>query len=200
MKCSKCGNEVISGAIFCDNCGNKITNETASNVCPNCGEGYATGSEFCGNCGNKLSSAVVVETRSESITKRVCPSCKTEWDDDVDFCGECGTALLKSSMTYADTRGIFDDKSTLAATDIKIETINKIKCKNCGCDLDSEAEFCGNCGTTVNGESVHSIPDSSTVTHSMKSTMRETTKETDPKKIADNERGNGFFSKAGELD
>lgn len=33
MKCSKCGNEVISGAVFCDNCG----------------EVYTAGNGFCGN-------------------------------------------------------------------------------------------------------------------------------------------------------
>ena len=50
QKCSKCGNEIEDGDLFCIKCGNKI-----ENVCKKCGKPYPAGARFCETCGNNLS-------------------------------------------------------------------------------------------------------------------------------------------------
>lgn len=52
-KCSKCGTENSKDALFCENCGNKLS-EDKKIVCPNCGFSNSVESSFCENCGSKL--------------------------------------------------------------------------------------------------------------------------------------------------
>lgn len=50
MKCNKCGNEIIDGSAFCDNCGNKLDRQQKT-FCGNCGTQIFDNDDFCGNCG-----------------------------------------------------------------------------------------------------------------------------------------------------
>lgn len=52
-KCSKCGTENSKDALFCENCGNKLS-EDKKIVCPNCGFSNSVEASFCENCGSKL--------------------------------------------------------------------------------------------------------------------------------------------------
>ena len=52
-KCSKYGTENSKDALFCENCGNKLS-EDKKIVCPNCGFSNSVESSFCENCGSKL--------------------------------------------------------------------------------------------------------------------------------------------------
>ena len=74
--CSKCGNKAQDGAIFCDQCGNRLAPEPAASAaavapaaavaeapaapaanalaCPSCGFSNVPGEAFCENCGTKL--------------------------------------------------------------------------------------------------------------------------------------------------
>ena len=49
--CSKCGNEVNDGGLFCDKCGNKL-----EKLCPSCGASVPANANFCNGCGANLSS------------------------------------------------------------------------------------------------------------------------------------------------
>ncbi len=186
MKCSKCGNELMSGAVFCDNCGNKVEFSPAI-VCPKCGSKCASGTEYCGECGTKIVPSSASGAAS-ATSKRICPSCKCEWDNDVMFCGECGTATIVKTETL---------------TVVKPVTVTEVpmtkKCPECGSELDAIAEFCGNCGFDLK-ETVVVHSDTASSSHSVKSTMRETVVDTDPLKAENDKRGNSFFSKAGEIE
>jgi hypothetical protein len=46
--CHYCNHELIKGAKFCHNCGER------NSVCSNCGEQISDDSNFCHNCGNKI--------------------------------------------------------------------------------------------------------------------------------------------------
>ncbi|NXZ96030.1 zinc-ribbon domain-containing protein, partial [Ligilactobacillus salivarius] len=49
-KCSRCGTENSKDAIFCENCGNKLS-ESKKVVCQNCGFPNSIEASFCENCG-----------------------------------------------------------------------------------------------------------------------------------------------------
>lgn len=66
--CPSCGQPTTPGAVFCDNCGQKLTNGMQAPIpasqaglapCPACGFGNAAGAVFCENCGSSLTAAPV---------------------------------------------------------------------------------------------------------------------------------------------
>ena len=68
VTCPVCGSELPSGSIFCNNCGNRISESAVQTepeggiICKACGAVMQEGMSFCTNCGAKL------ETGSESPT------------------------------------------------------------------------------------------------------------------------------------
>lgn len=92
MKCDKCGNEVATGSLFCDNCGNRLEKKKSSVVCPVCGKENKEGSVFCGECGRKLP-VVPAMCPDEDSCEKICPECGKSWGADAEFCGECGKSL-----------------------------------------------------------------------------------------------------------
>lgn len=60
MKCNHCGAENDEGAVFCEECGQKIATPVYSetkNNCPHCGAENADGAVFCDECGKKMTAA-----------------------------------------------------------------------------------------------------------------------------------------------
>lgn len=64
-KCSRCGTENFKDAIFCENCGNKLS-ESKKVVCQNCGFPNSVEASFCENCGSKLSGVQSSDTISDN--------------------------------------------------------------------------------------------------------------------------------------
>ena len=64
-KCSRCGTENSKDAIFCENCGNKLS-ESKKVVCQNCGFPNSVEASFCENCGSKLSGVQSSDTISDN--------------------------------------------------------------------------------------------------------------------------------------
>lgn len=64
-KCSRCGTENSKDAIFCENCGNKLS-ESKKVVCQNCGFPNSVEASFCENCGSKLSGVQLSDTISDN--------------------------------------------------------------------------------------------------------------------------------------
>lgn len=63
--CIKCGHELVEGADFCPECGEK---QPKTIVCSKCGKEYPEGTTFCSECGSKLgggSSAPVLPAGTE---------------------------------------------------------------------------------------------------------------------------------------
>lgn len=64
-KCNKCGTVNSKDAIFCENCGNKLS-ESKKVVCQNCGFSNSVEASFCENCGSKLSGVQSSDTISDN--------------------------------------------------------------------------------------------------------------------------------------
>ncbi len=92
MKCLNCGNEIQDGALFCDNCGQKVEADTQISQkrhCGNCGAEIEENADFCGNCGFSIKSAAQTGEKSRVF----CGNCGAELEDGIQFCSECGTAV-----------------------------------------------------------------------------------------------------------
>ena len=73
-KCPFCGNLLVEGALFCDNCGKKLEMK-----CPNCGAYLELGKDnYCDQCGMKFS---------------FCPYCHEILYAGQSFCTNCGRKL-----------------------------------------------------------------------------------------------------------
>ena len=60
-KCQNCGYSNKEDAIFCENCGSKLSEQVADegiNKCQNCGYSNEEGATFCENCGTKLTEPI----------------------------------------------------------------------------------------------------------------------------------------------
>ena len=75
-KCPICGEELEDGAVFCTNCGAKLSVE-----CPKCGKVLKSGAIFCSGCGANL---------AELTKPTACPNCGAELEDDAQYCDQCG--------------------------------------------------------------------------------------------------------------
>lgn len=77
--CPVCKSNVLEGAKFCPECGNKIIQpEINQLICPKCGQITPKG-KFCMECGKVLAS--------------LCPDCHKELPQGAKFCLECGKKL-----------------------------------------------------------------------------------------------------------
>lgn len=54
MFCKFCGSELVDDAIFCSNCGEKISKDLPPKFCVGCGAELDDDSVFCSNCGKKI--------------------------------------------------------------------------------------------------------------------------------------------------
>ncbi|MBR5091706.1 MAG: zinc ribbon domain-containing protein [Ruminiclostridium sp.] len=55
MICNHCGAENDEGAVFCEECGQKIAAPVQTkNICPHCGAEYEEGTVFCDECGKEI--------------------------------------------------------------------------------------------------------------------------------------------------
>ncbi len=106
-KCSKCGNILREGVMFCTECGTPVGKEAPADepekearFCTECGSKIDSDVEFCTNCGARLGSAkndqeVFSNSHEETPEVRRCPFCGfNTTDKDIMFCIECGAKLV----------------------------------------------------------------------------------------------------------
>ena len=114
--CTKCGNELKTGAKFCMKCGTPVSAPVAqvksavsSAVCPSCGKPLKPGAKFCMGCGTPVSAPAAQIKPVESSA--VCPSCGKPLKPGVKFCMGCGTPIAQTSQPAApaETKGWFTD-------------------------------------------------------------------------------------------
>lgn len=72
-KCPKCNFDVEEGQKFCNNCGEKLSNDVQ---CVKCGQSLSSGAKFCSSCGAKQTLQ--------------CPKCEAELPAGTKFCSKCG--------------------------------------------------------------------------------------------------------------
>lgn len=142
-KCPNCGNDVPQNALFCNNCGCKISKEEQSNKkCPNCGGLVPQDALFCNNCGCKIP--------EEPKSKR-CSKCGKPLAEGSLFCASCGTKVEQEEAPVPTNE-----------TEKNIQTL----CPACHTVLTEEDDFCPGCGTPVSKTTA--IEDSSSVISSEK--------------------------------
>ncbi|MBR5091705.1 MAG: zinc-ribbon domain-containing protein [Ruminiclostridium sp.] len=80
MKCSHCGAENEEGAVFCEECGQKITAPAPvqpKNICPNCGAENEDGALFCEECGHNMTTNKPQKNISPAVIKGTMPTMKS---------------------------------------------------------------------------------------------------------------------------
>lgn len=91
-KCSNCGAEIASTAVFCSACGSKAVSEesaaTDNNEAGNKTEESTDNSEVVENCDENETSSQNIDSSSS-----LCPSCNNPIADNEVFCSSCGTKL-----------------------------------------------------------------------------------------------------------
>ena len=196
MKCEKCGSEVSLEDIFCGNCGNRRFDDYALNVCPECGEKYEEGNEFCGNCGNKI--YVTKKENSHNSEPQYIPEeTYDEWADTSDGYTECGSINEKSSYPVnSDILNSYEDDCETISNVSRMDSKDILRCSNCGCIAEVNAQFCGECGASL--KSMTGCVDKTILSDSR---LKMTISEKISKKSSenDNEAGRSFFHKAGDL-
>lgn len=118
MKCPKCGNENQSDAIFCDQCGQRLTQPEPAQpqvavvaappagqagICAQCGAANTPGEMFCSECGAPLEApapeALAVAAgpapapAAAEPQALACPRCGAQAEPGDAFCAKCGAAL-----------------------------------------------------------------------------------------------------------
>jgi ribosomal protein L40E len=108
MKCNKCNHENVSGATFCEQCGNSLIIETKNSAniktgefCSSCGAKIAENAMFCAECGAQQDiicgqcnhsnpvGALFCQNCAKPLPV-VCPKCKTLNKPGAIFCENCG--------------------------------------------------------------------------------------------------------------
>lgn len=131
--CEKCGAEVVRGATFCSNCGNRMPELKVeqpvenSRVCPKCGAKIQEGDMFCMGCGSKVEPVAPVSPISPDTPTVPDQSVHQEYEEQFFVTQDVQDSLYKEME---------DDQPKV--------------CGNCGESLGPEDMFCVNCGTKVN--------------------------------------------------
>lgn len=102
MKCSNCGNELSSNAMFCDYCGQKAelqSDDAQKCYCGNCGAVLGTGEDFCGECGAHIGSL-----DESNINYIFCGNCGERMPHNLQICTNCGQRLYIDSNEHNDKK------------------------------------------------------------------------------------------------
>ena len=92
MRCSNCGNQLPDNALFCDNCGYNMQNNTEKSFCGNCGAELENGARFCAECG------AVAESPDKSGESYVfCGNCGAKMSANLQICTNCGEKIYAES-------------------------------------------------------------------------------------------------------
>ncbi len=86
MHCSNCGQEMLKGAKFCENCGMPVSHKQVNKFCARCGSPNQLEADFCAECGARLGVEVIP-------IKAFCPECGAKVKEGAVFCQECGADL-----------------------------------------------------------------------------------------------------------
>ncbi len=126
-RCPKCGGDIPKNAVFCNNCGFKITKDVQDvKKCPNCGCNVPQGALFCNNCGSKI---------PEDPKGKVCSKCGKPLAENSMFCANCGTKVEQEEVKIPNTEA---------------KILSQTRCPACNTVLTEEDVFCPECGTPIN--------------------------------------------------
>lgn len=130
MICRNCGSEIVEGAMFCINCGEKVQQtidlNKSAKVCKNCGSEISEDMKFCAKCGAGVEETTLNENNDRQEVC-YCRKCGSVLAEGAEFCIICGEKIIKSA----------EFKNESAAVNI---------CKKCGANLKPDAKFCNRCG------------------------------------------------------
>jgi predicted amidophosphoribosyltransferase len=133
--CPNCGNQTGEGAVFCDQCGTRLTQPevaapeaapapaAASVICPACGAGNVPGEAFCDFCGSPLDAPVPT---AEAVPELEPVASEAEL--------EVATAPAEPELEEAPAEPAPAAKPTCAA---------------CGAEVVPGEAFCADCGASL---------------------------------------------------
>ena len=122
-------------------------------VCPNCQSSQPDGAVFCDNCGAKLSapqvtpgvlSGTAVMAPTPTVVASVCPQCGSQTNPNSPFCDNCGASLAGGAPPVASPRPVAQPPVAAAAP-----AAGGMTCTNCGAQLQPGSAFCDMCGAPV---------------------------------------------------
>lgn len=101
--CTNCGAPRVSGAAFCENCGEPLRELPPAKpegiICPNCGTHAALSQSFCDFCGTALTLARQAPAASPpGVQPIICAKCGHQPILGASFCDRCGTPIQVSDV------------------------------------------------------------------------------------------------------
>ena len=94
MQCSKCGAQLDADAVFCNQCGARVsgpfsekTKEAAMRTCDNVGANEPSK--------DKVAKIVVNSSYHEAVKALYCNKCGVQLDADSTFCNQCGAPIAQ---------------------------------------------------------------------------------------------------------
>lgn len=128
-------------------------------VCPSCQSLQPDGAVFCDNCGAKLSvpqvtpgvsSGTAVMAPTPTVVASVCPQCGSQTNPSSPFCDNCGASLTGGAPPVPGPQPVMQPPAAAPAAGM-------MTCTNCGAQLQPGSAFCDMCGAPV-GASAPAAP------------------------------------------
>lgn len=136
MKCINCGNEVENDAVFCDNCGYKLSSTKGDEIIneniPN--EPAPLDMMYCPKCGNLCWAGNICD-------RIICDKCHYEIKpSSFEKCNRCGVELPRKTLFCGNCGQKIESKNAINVY------VGKRICPLCQRQYESDVGFCGECG------------------------------------------------------
>ncbi len=97
IACARCSQTNRDGALFCQECGNKLEPKRNTLLCGGCGADNPAGMRFCRSCGAALLPPAKTPSTAQSADLSVCASCQQPTPAGFSFCQHCGQPLAQNA-------------------------------------------------------------------------------------------------------
>ncbi len=159
--CPNCGNQTGEGAIFCDQCGTRLTQPEAAVpapapapaggavICPSCGAGNVPGEAFCDFCGSPLQAP---EPTVEEPAQEVEAAPEEQAVPDAEAVAEPPT-VTEEAVAPAEPAAPEPAAAPPAVAEqpaaVPAVALDKATCPACGEEVQPDEAFCANCGASL---------------------------------------------------
>ena len=140
MYCRTCGFKLDDDAVFCMNCGIKISEISTNKFCMHCGNELDADSTFCMSCGNKIHN-----DSKEDKTIEIAESASQEsQQSENSLADESLNSLNEKSESTLD----YKDISVNGRHFLYLDDSTKVFCPKCKKRVDSASTLCSWCNTS----------------------------------------------------
>ncbi len=150
--CPNCGNQTGEGAVFCDQCGTRLSQPEATTpapapaggavICPSCGAGNVPGEAFCDFCGSPLQ-APEPTAEEPAPPEEAAPEPAAVSVEASEEVAVSEPVAVAESPEVAEQPVVAEEPAvTAAGPDI-------LTCPACGEEVQPGEAFCANCGASL---------------------------------------------------